>query len=595
VNRETQILEKVVYQISSDDAPLPIEVEVSSIAISREVGRIPSAVLRVVDGAASEFDFENSAADYFEPGKMIEIKVGYGSGLTVESVFRGVVVKQNIRSYGSGETRLVVECKHPVYEMTLGRKSRVFENNDDGKIIETLLDEYLINYPLVSHDIEAPGQKHERLVQFNASDWDFLMMRADASGALCFIEDDSVNINVPAFSGATMELRFGDNLLEFESQMDSRTQPEEVVATRWIPSTGKIVEDRSSSPIAGPGNPDGASLAETTRYKKETIHFSGSRFEKDNLEPLAKARMLRMNLAKVRGTAKIVGTADISIGNTVDLAGMGKRMNGEAFVGGVRHEISNGYWHTYVQFGLSPKFHSESFNVNSPPAAGVTPAVSGLQIGVVTKLYDKHSNQGLERVAVKLPALGENVEVWARLSSIYAGGKENESRGFVFRPELGDEVLVGFIDDDPSQAAILGSMYHNNKCTAPLTAKELGDANNLHGIFSRSGMAIEFDDTDAKKPMLTLRSPDGREIILNDVDKSIVLQDKKNSITMDDDGITIESKGDIKFVTKKGTVKVEAANFNADLKKEFKYKATLATLETSAVTQITGTPINLNK
>ena len=45
--------------------------------------------------------------------------------------------------------------------------------------------------------------------------------------------------------------------------------------------------------------------------------------------------------------------------------------------------------------------------------------------------------------------------IWARLASPDAGNE----RGFFFRPEPGDEVVVGFFNDDPRQAVILGAVY----------------------------------------------------------------------------------------------------------------------------------------
>jgi len=589
--------QRVYYEVQSEGTVLPVEVEVTDIVVSREAGQIPSATFMVVDGEVALRDFEASSADFFVPGKKIDILVGFGSESDVTSIFNGIVIKQSVKLMGNGATCLTIECRHEVYKMTLGRKSRVFENKTDTQIIETLLGDYFPTGSAVKLEIDAPGQSHERMIQFNATDWDFMMARIDASAALCYVGDNTIEVKSPLLDAeAVKELSFGVNLLEFETSLDARTQPAEVVATRWIPSQGEITEDKSGNPLAGSGDLSASDLNGKTGFDKETIHYSGSRFENDNLEQLAKSKMMRYNLAKVRGVAKIVGSADVEPGTMVELIGIGTRMSGKAFVGGARHYVGQGAWHSFVQIGLTPKFHTERYDVHSPKAAGTTPAVSGLQIGIVTNLYDPDHNQGLERVAVKLPALGSNVEVWARLSSLYAGSKDGEKRGMVFRPEQGDEVLVGFVDDDPTQAAILGSLYHNNNCTAPVTAKDNGNDNHLKGIYSRTGMAIEFDDSNKDKPILTITSPGGREIIIDDAnDKSITLKDKKNSIVLNDSGITLESQGDIVFKTKTGAVNIDAVNFDAQLKGQFQFKANAANLETQAINQITGTPINLNK
>jgi len=42
--------------------------------------------------------------------------------------------------------------------------------------------------------------------------------------------------------------------------------------------------------------------------------------------------------------------------------------------------------------------------------------------------------------------------IWARISTLDAG----KQRGTFFRPEIGDEVIVGFLNDDPRYPVVLG-------------------------------------------------------------------------------------------------------------------------------------------
>ena len=84
------------------------------------------------------------------------------------------------------------------------------------------------------------------------------------------------------------------------------------------------------------------------------------------------------------------------------------------------------------------------------------PAANGLQIGVVTALED--DPQGDDRIKCRLPMVGAGEEgLWARLATLDAG----DGRGTYFRPEIGDEVVVGFLDDDPRNPVILG-MCHSS-------------------------------------------------------------------------------------------------------------------------------------
>ena len=59
-----------------DGAQLPGAYHVLSVVVSRELNRIPSALIHLRDGEASQATFEASSSDLFVPGKKIEIQMG---------------------------------------------------------------------------------------------------------------------------------------------------------------------------------------------------------------------------------------------------------------------------------------------------------------------------------------------------------------------------------------------------------------------------------------------------------------------------------------------------------------------------------------
>lgn len=81
----------------------------------------------------------------------------------------------------------------------------------------------------------------------------------------------------------------------------------------------------------------------------------------------------------------------------------------------------------------------------SPPAAGLLPGMEGLHTAVVKKLDGDPAEEC--RIQVELPWLeGDSKLLWARLSTLYATG----GSGAFWLPEPGDEVLVGFVNNDPT-------------------------------------------------------------------------------------------------------------------------------------------------
>lgn len=80
--------------------------------------------------------------------------------------------------------------------------------------------------------------------------------------------------------------------------------------------------------------------------------------------------------------------------------------------------------------------------------------------GIVTEGIDSTAEG---RVKVRVPAM-PGFEPWARISSVGAGS----GRGFCWIPQVGDEVLVAFAQNDASTAYVLGGLW-STQSRPPLT------------------------------------------------------------------------------------------------------------------------------
>ncbi len=117
------------------------------------------------------------------------------------------------------------------------------------------------------------------------------------------------------------------------------------------------------------------------------------------LQAWADAKLLFNRLAKVRGKVKFQGIPQVKPDMVIQLQGIGDRMNGKVYVSAVRHQITEGNWTVDAQFGMNPKWFSETADMNDVAAAGLVAAVNGLQIGIVTQL--ESDPDGEDRILVK--------------------------------------------------------------------------------------------------------------------------------------------------------------------------------------------------
>ncbi|GAA3511939.1 hypothetical protein GCM10022393_27060 [Aquimarina addita] len=549
---------------------------VQSIGITNACNRIPTAILTIIDGSPADQDFKASSDAIFEPGKAIEIKAGY-QGIEA-TVFKGIIIKQAIKITKKNSV-LIVTCKDDAFTMTLGKKNNIFYDATDSDAIEKL-----INDAGLTPNVIATTFTHHELVQYQSTDWDFMMSRAQVNGAICTISDGTIHIQKPVLNDTeVMTATFGSSIFSFDAEIDARHQYQSYEANSWDYSNQEIISTTATN--AGQistGNLTESSLAKAAGNHTTRLDHSGN-ISSEVLQTWVDSKSTLQQLAMIRGTLQVQGNKALKAGVLIKLEGVGDRFNGKVFVGGVHHTITEGNWFTNVQIGLDPDWFTEQYDISALPASGMLPAISGLQIGVVTALEGDPDSE--HRIKVKVPIINTNEEgVWARVLSLYAG----ENYGVQFLPEIGNEVLLGFLNDDPTQAVVLGAMYSNTH-TAPI---EFTDDNFEKIIMGNSEIKILLND-DTKT--ITLETPAGKSIMLDEDEGIIKLEDDNNNIvTLNSDGISLESGGDITLKAT-GDVTIEGNNIEAKANMNFKAEGSAGIeVSSSATAVLKGSLVQIN-
>jgi Rhs element Vgr protein len=422
------------------------------------------------------------------------------------------------------------------------------------------------------------------MVQYDVSDWDFCITRAQANGKICVVDDGKITIQSPAFNGNEIEtVAFGATLLDFDAEIDARNQVEKVTAYGWNFAGQELLEIEADNPTVNlNGNITVDDLATVTDLDNLELKNGGATPDVE-LQEWANAKSLFNRLAKIQGRVKFQGIPAVKPNTVIKLAGVGDRFNGKVYVSAIRHQITDGNWTVDAEFGINPKWFSETVDMNDLPASGLLAAVNGLQVGVVTQL--ENDPDGEDRIMVSLPIVDKDDQgIWARVATLDAG----ENRGSFFRPEINDEVIVGFINGNPRDAIVLGMMNSSAK-PAPITAS---DDNNEKGFVTRSEMKFIFDDD---KKSVVLETPAGKKITVDEDAGVIELEDENsNLVTLDSSGITLESAGDISIMAT-GDVNIEGTNISVSANAQLTAQgAAGAELSASGNTVVSGAVVQIN-
>ena len=571
----SQSADLVTFTILVADETLSRSFHVLGVDVEKEINRIPIASILLRDGEPASQDFAISNQDFFVPGKEIEIKAGYHSD--EETIFKGIVIGHKLKIH-SDRSFLMVTCKDKAVKLTAGRKSKYFYDSSDSEILEELINTYGLD-----KEIEPIQVTHKELVQYNVSDWDFCIARAQANGKICLVEDGKIIVKKPDTGQQPVEtVTYGTTMLDFEAEMDARHQFSKVTSYGWSASGQELLEAEATDPaVSLNGNLSPDDLAQVIGLDNLELKNGGS--DSTLLQQWADAKVLFNQMAKIRGRLKFQGLPTVKPGSMLKLEGVGDRFNGNVFVSAIRHQLTEGNWTTDAQFGINPKWFTETADINDLPAAGLTAAVNGLQIGIVTQL--ESDPEGEDRIQVRFPVVDNQGEgIWVRVATLDAG----ENRGSFFRPEIDDEVIVGFINGNPNEAVILGMMNSSAK-PAPLTAS---DSNHEKGFVTRSKIKFLFNDD---KKSASLETPGGKKFILDDDAGVIHFEDENgNKVVVDSGGITLDSPKDI-ILKATGDIRLEGMNISVKANAQFKAEGSAgAEISTSAVAVLKGSMVQIN-
>nr|WP_136251109.1 type VI secretion system tip protein VgrG [Ningiella ruwaisensis] len=581
------------FRILSEGSEVSLASQIEFIDVRHESNRISTAEFSLIDGDAASQNFALASSEELQIGRKISIELGYQTN--TDLVFEGIVVSISVKALQGGSSRTTVLCKHPAFQMTQVIQHRYFQDISLDDLLNQLFAPYDIALSIeISSGIGT--QLFEQIIQMHQSDWDFMLALLYQYGLFIAYRDQVLVISDlesaasptnPAASLNPLEangISFGRDIIDCDVQISAQHQFENVDVAAWDASSQNLVNSESSAQsinILGTSQGDLAQAAgeASQRYVRE------SQSDGALLSEVAKGISTRHAMQAYQGTLTIQGRQGLIIGEQISLQGLGKTFEGKAFVSGIMHRLVGGNWTSIVQIGL-PKFPigiSGIFHNGMSGALIDKAGATGLHIAKVVALQDDPNAN--ERIKVHLVHMHLNQDgIWARLLQQDAGA----ARGAVFRPSIGDEVIVSFIHSHIPEPVVLGAL-HSSANASPI---EASDDNFKRGWTTASGIELIFDDDSQS---VLIKTPEGKRVELNDDNAEVIIEDETgNMYVMDSSGISLSSDGDISISASKD-VNINGLNINLESQTNASFKAGAnMTVEGSAITAVKGSLVQIN-
>ncbi|WP_368113343.1 type VI secretion system Vgr family protein [Bacteroides sp. RTP21281st1_E4_RTP21281_210402] len=203
-----------------------------------------------------------------------------------------------------------------------------------------------------------------------------------------------------------------------------------------------------------------------------------------------------------------------------------------------RIEVSGGYANSFKGIPASMEYI---------PTEDMRMPVAHAMLAEVTDNADPE-NLGRVQVQFAWQKNRNKTTNWIRVRSLDAGSSEtvSKNRGFVFVPEIGDQVMVDFELGDPCRPYVSGSMFHKNN-------GEGGNADNhIKTIVTRSGHTLEFNDDEDGQWGITITDKENNIIRLDTKNKAISISSQEKIIIESKD-IVVSANNNLELLASKVT------------------------------------------
>ena len=468
-------------------------------------------------------------------GKSFAVYAGENS----ETTFMGVITGVSLHRKNSDFGHILVSGYSETYRL----ETDLNFNSWTGCTLADIIKEMTSKAGVSARINPEYTEKLDYVCQYNESDFTFIKRLALQYNEWLYYDGIDLVFGRPVHLPDAVKLEFGTSLSSLDIGVKALAKPAKVFSYHSL-NDQTIAAETPNKPTDKDQLGHEAFQASLGMYRKPARQYALPRIHYTS----EMTRYVRKKQEAATAESHYVlgqsETATLVTGSVVDLkssfleraGSLTSESLGEFFITEITHTVGEDCYY-------SNTFKAIPAVVDTLPEPEVEMPIAEPQMARVTRNDDKF---GHGRVQVQMNWQTEKMSTdWLRVMAPDGGSSDQvkSNRGFVFIPEVGDHVLVGFRHGDPNRPYVMGSLFNGTTGAGGFAE------NHLKSLTTRSGSTITFDDS-------------AHTILLQTTHANKIFVDEKNGT------IAISSAEEVNVNTK--NVNINASeNMNVNVGKNF--------------------------
>ena len=430
----------------------------------------------------------NSSKDWL--GESIVVKAAN------KPIFVGVVTNVQLHREGSDFGCIIVSGYSATYRMETAHSCFSWNDTTIGNVVKKLCAEAKVQLELNPEFKETK----DFICQYEESDFDFIRRLAYQYQEWMYFDGTKLIFGKPRKLADPIRLEYGTTLSSLDIGLQTLARSEQVFSyhsgadremQRMTPNLAyghdKLAGDAFRASLGIFSKPARQHALPRISNATELDNYTGRKQAAETAETHYITAESQVPTLRVGSVVSLYSSFLERVGN------LSEESLGNFIIIEITHEVSQGSYY-------KNRFKAIPATIKAMPSPKVRMPLAETQMATVLSNADP---EGKGRVRVRMNWQTDGMQTgWVRVMTPDGGSSSDvkSNRGFVFIPEVGDQVLLGFRHGDPARPYVMGSLFNG------VTGGGGGQGNNCKSLTSRTGSSLKLDDS---KGSVTLHDKGG--------------------------------------------------------------------------------------